>query len=286
MKRALVLSGGGSKGSYQTGAIMALADHGKQWNSVHGVSVGAINALYVGMHRPEEHPHMADGLAKIWERVKSSDDVYKPWAPFYLNYIASMWKGSLNSGAPLRKFVNAYFDHDKLMNSGVVMNVGTCSITTGKYHSIDKTNPKIFDYVLASSHLPVVFEPLLIDGNQWVDGGIRHQIPILEALKESPDEIDIIITSPISIERVVPFTKPENSGIKVALRAADILADQAYINDYFTIQRAMKDFPNTKFNLYAPSEQPNDDSMNFDHALIQHGMAMGYQETHEKLIGQ
>ena len=61
-KRALVLSGGGSRGSYQVGAIQALLEAGRQWNTIHGISVGALNASWLAMHSPEEQKFSSQGL--------------------------------------------------------------------------------------------------------------------------------------------------------------------------------------------------------------------------------
>lgn len=286
IKRALVLSGGGSKGAYQVGALKALAEAGRHWNTVHGVSVGALNGSWIAMHSPSEHATCIPGLLEIWKSVKDSNSIYKPWASWKLHYGWSMWKGSLNSGKPMRKLVEQLWNEEKLRRSGVKFTVGCCSLTTGQYQAIDSdTAPNMMEYVLASSHLPVVFEPLTIDGEQWVDGGIRHQIPILEALKERPDEIDVVITSPVSVERVNPIDKPLVSCPGVALRASEILADQVYVNDFFTVFKAAKNL-GIKINVFAPSTQPNEDSMNFDQGIIQTVIEMGYRETKTKLDGK
>jgi len=287
IKRALCLSGGGSKGAYQIGAIQALLESGRTWTSVHGISVGALNATWIAMHRPEEQAAAFPGLKSIWDNVHSSRDIYKPWAPFYLNYIASMWKGSLNSGAPLRGIVSKFWDINRLRYSGVKMTVGCCSLTTSRYHSVDQTDDNFMEYVLASSHLPVIFEPLLIDGQLWVDGGIRHQIPILDALKEDPDEIDVIVTQPITnYEELKTPNSSIRSAIGVSLKGASIFSDQVYFEDCMDVLRLIKGEGkkhHVRVNFYVPKELPNKDSMNFDGETIQKVMMTGYLETREKI---
>lgn len=287
IKRALVLSGGGSKGAYQVGALKALSEAGRSWNSVHGISVGALNASWYAMLKPEDHAGSIDGLMEIWNNVKCSDDIYKPWAPYYINFIMSMWKGSLNSGAPLREIVTKFWDTNKAMESGVKLTVGCTSLTTTEYKAIDQTNPNILEYILASSHLPTIFEPLEIEGQIWVDGGLRHQIPLLEALKENPDEIDVIITQPIINYKT---SKAPNSSLKsapqVSLRAANIFSDQVYFEDCMDVLRVIKDEGkkiNIKVNFFVPNTMPNTDSMNFDGQTIQRVIQMGYEETKIKL---
>jgi NTE family protein len=291
MRRALVLSGGGSKGAWQVGALKALAESDScHWDSIHGVSVGAINAAFLAMHTPLEQVLAIERLVGIWNNITSTEQIYKPWLPFKLNYISSMFKGSLNTGSPLKTLVENCWNQEKLVESGVKLTVGAVSVTTGKYSVIDQTNPKIFDYVLASSHLPMVFEPMNIDDEVWVDGGIRHQIPIIEALKEDPDEIDVILTSPLgAINRT---SRTENNQLisapKVAIRTVDILIDQIYESDCYDVLRVMNGdgrMKKIKVRLFAPAVQPSEDSMDFSERIIKPAIAMGYEEV-KKALGK
>lgn len=286
-KRALVLSGGGSKGAYQVGALKALVESGKTWNSVYGISVGALNAAWFALHKPEEQQAAFPELLEIWKNVKSSADIYKPWASYKMHYVYSIWKGSLNSGAPLRSIVTKLWDKEKHLNSGVKLTVGCSSLTTTRYHNFDGTHPNIMEYILASSHLPVVFEPLEIDGELWADGGLRHQIPFLEALRDNPDEIDVIVTQPVTNYEITTVeNKSIRSAIKVSLRTAELFSDQVYFRDCMDVIEAMNDEGkkhNVKINFYVPSKMPNKDSMNFDGDTIQEVIKMGYEETLVKL---
>lgn len=287
-KRALCLSGGGSKGAYQIGAIQALLEAGHTWNSVYGISVGALNASWLAMSPPEKQAENYQGLRAIWDNVKSSKDIYEAWAPYGLNYVMSLWKGSLNSGKPLRRLVEQFFDLDKVRESGVKLSVGCCSLSTSRYHAFDQTNDKIKEYVLASSHLPVVFEPLLIEDELWIDGGVRHQIPILDALKDDPDEIDVVVTQPIT-NYDSSFLSPQKlkSAIQVSLRGAGIFSDQVYFEDCMNVLAIIKGEGKKnnvkRVNFFIPSVLPNEDSMDFDGNMIQRLIRMGYEETKEKL---
>lgn len=289
MKRALVLSGGGSRGAYQVGAIKALFEAGRTYDTVHGISVGALNASWIAMHSPEEQPHSIKGLLNIWNNINTSDDIFIRWNPIKpLNYLYSMWKGSLHSGQPLKRLVDTFLDRSKMIASGVKLTIGCVNLNTSEYTVIDGKNPHIKEFILASSHLPLVFEPIVLDGEKWVDGGIRHQIPIYEALKERPDEIDVILTCPISIrDRILPATNL-TSAPRVALRASEILSDQVYLMDCYTVLRAAKTLENVKIKVFIPTVSPNENSMDFAKEKIQAGIKLGYDETKTKLdsLGQ
>lgn len=285
VKRALVLSGGGSRGAYQVGAIQALLEAGRKWDTVHGISVGALNASWIAMHSPIEQPHSINGLLEIWNNINTSDDIYTRWNPVKpINYLYSMWKGSLHSGQPLKNLVDKFLDKQKIVSSGVKLTVGCVNLNTTEYTVIEGDNPAIKEFILASSHLPLVFEPMELYGEKWVDGGIRHQIPIYEALKERPDEIDVILTSPIAIkDRMLPATNL-TSAPRVALRASEIMSDQIYLMDCYTALRAAKTLENVKINMFIPSVSPNQNSMDFNKEKIQAGIKLGYDETIMKLI--
>jgi len=53
---ALVLSGGGSKGAFQAGAIKYLLEKGVKFNVIAGTSVGGLNGLIVSQNEPEKVP--------------------------------------------------------------------------------------------------------------------------------------------------------------------------------------------------------------------------------------
>ena len=285
VKRALVLSGGGSRGAYQVGAIQALLEAGRTWDTVHGISVGALNASWIAMHSPLEQPQCVKGLLNIWNNIKTSDDIFTRWNRIKpINYLFSMWKGSLHSGQPLKRLVDTFLDRSKIASSGVKLTIGCVNLNTSEYTVIDGQNHAIKEFILASSHLPLVFEPIYLNGEKWVDGGIRHQIPIYEALKERPDEIDVILTSPIAIrDRMLPATNL-TSAPRVALRASEIMSDQVYLMDCYTVLRAARTLENVKINVFIPSISPNQNSMDFNKEKIQAGIKLGYEETLAKLM--
>lgn len=49
MKRALVLSGGGSKGAYEAGFLLAAKELNQHFDIVTGTSIGALNGALVAM---------------------------------------------------------------------------------------------------------------------------------------------------------------------------------------------------------------------------------------------
>ena len=59
----LVLEGGGVKGAYELGALIALKEHGYTFSAVTGTSIGALNGAVVVSQGIEK-------LAEYWEEAK------------------------------------------------------------------------------------------------------------------------------------------------------------------------------------------------------------------------
>lgn len=294
-KRSLVLSGGGSRGAWQAGAIKALIQDGKWWDTIHGVSVGSLNGAFLAMHTKEELQQEIKlnkfELEHIWNSIKNSDDIYRPWSKIKpINYLFSVVKGSLNSGEPLKKLLTSMWKPEKKTVSRFT--VGCTDLTTGMYKVVNDTHGNFTDFLLASSHLPIVFQPIQLDfgwqtintNGLWVDGGIRHQIPFEEALLENSDEIDVVLTSPIFVEhRFWQKNIKTSSTPKIALRASEIMSDQIYQSDVQAILKEIKTNKKCKITIYAPTYLPVQDSMEFCQKTIKKNFENGYIDVSLKL---
>lgn len=287
VKRALCLAGGGARSSYQVGVLKALIEADRKWDSVHGISAGALNGAWLAMHSPDEEYNMK-GLYAIWRAIEKTEDIVKPWCSIrFFNYLTSIWTGSLNSRKNLQKVIDKHINAGKIHSSGTKFTVGVVSLNTGEYNIIDGSNSHIKDFVLASSLLPVVYEPMLLAGEKWVDGGIRHQIPIIEALMERPDEIDVILNrNPVADYDVKPVNNLSllRSAPRIALRTSEIMNDQVYEDDFNAVLRASRTLGNVKINIYLPWSKPAiEDSMIFDCQTIEKTISQGYEETKSAL---
>src|SRR5256885_16924986 len=78
MRRALVLSGGGAKGSWQVGACQHLiVERGLWFDVIAGVSAGAVNAATLAQARdPDELAAELEHLRAVWLRPRGSPDAY------------------------------------------------------------------------------------------------------------------------------------------------------------------------------------------------------------------
>ena len=101
--RALVLSGGGSKGAYQVGALKyILGECNIKYDAFCGVSVGALNCAFLSMFKFNEEKESINLLLDIWNNLDSSK-IYKRWYPFGRWH--ALWKKSFFDSSPLYKLV-------------------------------------------------------------------------------------------------------------------------------------------------------------------------------------
>ena len=200
MKRALVLSGGGSKGAFEVGAIANLVNKKKlDFQLLTGTSVGALNAAFLGQARNhQELQELAEELTGLWLGIKGNRCIYRG------GLFGSLWRfasrGALYNPRGLRDLIHRRIDSERLFHPRTVVKVTVVSFETGKLLCADsrcrELQPDYLAYVLASASMPFFFPAVPIAGQHWYDGGLRDLTPLAAAIKEHPDEIIVITTFP------------------------------------------------------------------------------------------
>lgn len=169
-KVGISLSGGGARGIAHVGVLAALNKYGIEPQVVSGTSMGAlVGVLYAAGHSPET----------ILELLKSHK----------LHRIIS-WALPSNGLLDLDKVEAALKEYIPQDNFSSLERKFYCAVTnlnTGRFELI--SSGKLIPYVLASASIPIVFEPQVIDGTTYVDGGLLNNLPVEPLL----DEADIII---------------------------------------------------------------------------------------------
>lgn len=157
-KLGLALSGGGIKGLCHAGALKALEECGLKPDIISGVSAGSIvGALYADGYTPEE---IGAFFKKVTFRQMTSIRVHDGGF-FKIDEFENFLSKTLRAktfeelAIPL-KIVATDLDHGK--------SVTFCSGT-------------LIDKIIASSTVPVLFTPKVIDGVRYVDGGVFKNFP-------------------------------------------------------------------------------------------------------------
>ena len=203
--RALVLSGGGDKGSYQAAVFITftnlLAQLDIAYDVIGGVSVGALNGSGLGTYLPGNETAAAEWLFGVWNDVTEKD-------------VFTNWPGGILEGLFLKQGVfdnsNLFqFFREKLAGKEILkkISLGVADMDTAKYVSCDYNYTALtdgyVDDVIASTAMPLAFPALLKEGMTLLDGGVVWSLDLLNPIRrclevvESEKDIivDIIMTS-------------------------------------------------------------------------------------------
>lgn len=264
--RALVLSGGGSKGQYHVGVIQHLmGELGIQYDIICGVSVGALIAAYLCQYPKGQEAEASKELTELFSGIENKH-IWKHW--FLVRYFAGLWKGGLMNSKPLRNTINKYLDTDRIRNSGRELRVGAVSLNKGDYRIFTQYDMPLKKIIYASAAFPIAFEPIEIYGQWWSDGGIRTVTPIKSAIFTGATKIDVVMASP---PYSIPRFNPDPNSVEVALRTIELMSDQIIDDDlkkallYNKLIEAGVDHEKRyiEFNAVRPSEILNENSLEF-----------------------
>jgi len=267
--KALVLSGGGAFGAFEVGVIKRLTELGHRWDVITGVSVGAINAMGMSMYPPAQQDAGARALEQFWFSIRGNETIYRNWTIPILEGLFG--RGGMFDTAPLEAFLRANFHPGLLAVSGVQLRLAATNLRTGQIACGTEKSPDVVKWVMASAAFPGAFPPVTIDGEKWVDGGIRNTIPIAEAIALGADHLDIVATNPQSGEALEWDLKHAGNAALIGIRAAEIMENEVFRTD----QDCLKDFKGTH-RIYAPFAPWDSDSLTFDPKIIRHMIDVGY----------
>ncbi|MDD4107608.1 MAG: patatin-like phospholipase family protein [Prolixibacteraceae bacterium] len=177
-KTGLVLSGGGTRGFAHLGVIAALYEAGIKPDVISGVSAGAIAGAFIAAGKsPEE-------TLKIFN---------KGW--FFSYTKPHIPVDGLLKFSGLQEVIEKEIKYKNIEDLPVPFFIAVSNLNRGEieYHN----RGILYQTVLASSSIPVLFSPIEIEGQFYVDGGLMDNIPV-EPLKNDCENIIVVNISPIN----------------------------------------------------------------------------------------
>ncbi|MFC5282954.1 patatin-like phospholipase family protein [Pedobacter alpinus] len=196
MKIGIVLSGGGIRGIAHLGVLKALKDKKITVSHITGTSAGAIvGALYANDVDPY-HVLEEFNKTKLYKYLRPAFRL-----PALLN---------LETAFTLLK---KYIPHDSFEHLNIPLTITATNFNDGKL--VYFSEGELIRKVLASSCIPGVFNPIMIDGKLYIDGGVINNFPVEPLL----NKCDIIIGS--SCNNLPVIDKPR--GIKHVIERAALL---------------------------------------------------------------
>jgi NTE family protein len=281
MKRALVLSGGGSRGAYQVGVLQKwmLEDH-RDYNILCGVSVGALNVTMLSQ-APLGKPEAAyTRMLALWDQVENR----RIWRHWLIPYIGVLWNRSVLNSAPLMEWVEKETDLQAIRDSGREVLVGAVNLNTEEYRMVSQQSELYPKFVFASASFPFFFRPIEIEGCEWTDGGVRNVTPIGEAIRLGAEEIDVIMCSVPG--QGVGWKPPRwPSGLFYVPRIIDIMSTEIVLGDLKEaglknrLAELGEAYKKVKIRLLHPAVSLIDNSLNFSPEESRRMREVGYADA-------
>ncbi len=158
-KIGFALSGGGIKGLCHAGALKALEEYGIKPDIISGVSAGAIvGALYADGYTPDE-----------------IDDIF---CNITFSQFAKIQfpKNGLFHMSLFQKFLQEKLRAKTFEELSMPLRIVTTDLDHGKTTVFEKGS--LIEPIIASSSLPILFKPTVINGIHYVDGGVLKNFPV------------------------------------------------------------------------------------------------------------
>ena len=171
------LGGGGVRGFAHLGAIKALFERSIRPDVISAVSAGSIAGAYI-----------AAGITPEDTFEKMKDDTFFKYSKIRLPVRGLM---SLDG---LEEKLTRDIPYDDISELKTKLLVGATNLEEGRIEFFEEG--PIHKLVKASSSIPVLFEPVIYNGTQYVDGGVISNFPV-EPLLDQCEKIIAISISPV-----------------------------------------------------------------------------------------
>lgn len=161
-KLGVCLSGGGARGFAHIGAMRALRELGLLPDIIAGVSAGSVVATFYAAGLLSDPNH--DPLLEMFSNASFRDfaEMHVPRESFFS---LDRFKAKLAEQIP-------YKNIEELPIKTVI---GATDLDLGMKKAF--TEGPLPERVVASCSIPIVFEPVTIDGHRYIDGGVLHNMP-------------------------------------------------------------------------------------------------------------
>lgn len=188
---SLALSGGGARGFAQLGVVRAMRELGIPIDGVAGTSSGALSAYLVGAECTDEEMRLA---ARRFHEAG-------PFKGFTLPVF------SLLRGEKLKSTLIAEGGRTHLEDLWLPVTVVSSNLTRRSVAL--HTRGPAWEALRASSALPGLVEPQVIDGELHVDGGLTDNLPVRVARDRLPGRVIAVDASGTApIEKVSAYPTP------------------------------------------------------------------------------
>jgi NTE family protein len=272
---AFVLSGGAALGASQVGMLRALLERNITPNLVVGTSIGSWNGLWVAAH-----PDLAslDKLERIWKSIS----LHELFGLNPINFVASRatnrpylvpndgMRHIFQRAAAIGDLKDITFEQLAVPLKITAANMMRGTSEVFEHGLVEPT-------ILASSAIPGLFPPVIIDGQQYVDGGLLDNGGVSVAVEAGARQI-YVMSAMYGGERTEPITN-----------LTDLLARSSHLIAASHVQKALARYANqAEFILLEDDQSAMSNALDFHQA--QTHFASGYAaavralDLHDKMV--
>lgn len=290
--KALVISGGGSKGAFAGGVAQYLIEgEGKNYDMFLGTSTGSLLV-----------PHLAaNELGKVYDIFTNvNQKTIFSINPFVvrskgdreyvsINYINSIIqfvkrKRTFGESKALRRnikkgFTKEEFDIIRATKEDVVVTVSNLSKNRVEYKSIKEYSYEEFcDWIWISCNYIPFMSLATVNGHEYADGGLGCVIPIREAILRGATEVDAIVLESENMEYNKVLGK---NPFSLMLSLFGHLLDQVERAD-ISIGKLAAKHRNVKLNIYYTPTKLTENSLIFNRDLMMKWWEEGFNYAQSK----
>lgn len=173
----MALSGGGIKALCHVGVLKAFDEQGRRPDILAGVSAGAVvAALYADGYAP-------DSIVSLFKHYGLMDVLSLDWP-----------QGGLLSMNGFKSLLDTLLTAENFEDLAIPVKVVATDLDRGQSVVFDKG--PLVEALVASCSVPILFSPYVINGVNYVDGGLLQNLPAF-ALREDCDSLIGISTGPM-----------------------------------------------------------------------------------------
>lgn len=291
--RALVISGGGSKGAFAGGVAQYLLDVEKnEYDIFIGTSTGSLLVSHLALRKIDEIRTVYTSVTQssIFSNcpfvVKNKDGV-ETIRINHLHVILSFFKKAKTFGESLnlkklikKTITEEYFYELKQLDKDIVITVTNFSNNEAEYKSIrDFDYDEFCEWIWISCNY-VPFMSMVTKNNfDYGDGGFTALIPIQEAVNRGAKIIDVIILDP---ENEIDSRILGKNPFSLLFNLFGSLLDQVRKAD-IRIGKLAASSENVKLNLYYTPNLLTSNSLIFNKKQMENWWLEGFNYAKEKL---
>ena len=200
-QKALVLAGGGARGSYQVGVWRALMELDWHPQIITGTSVGSLNgAMFV--------LDLYEVARDMWLTIRSKDVMELPEENADLSALHSFLRSVVKAGgmdvSPLEEIVERVLDEDALRRADIRFGLVTVEQRGLKPRELPLEQipeGRVKDYLMASAACFPALQARDIDGVKFLDGGYSDNMPTGLAKDMGAEELVCVDLEGVGITR-------------------------------------------------------------------------------------